>query len=287
MIHVNEHDSHRVAATAARLVRVPIATHLRYRPEPEYCRWLFRPPYEPDLLLFTSRTQMDDSAGAIEPVVPRDRWRLLPNGLDFGRYGTSSHHRGRLRAEWKLPDDAIALGIACAISPRKRVDHFVRLIAALRHRGVPAYGFIAGMAYSAEHGALLADLRREVAEVGLSEHVRFLGYVEPSEPLWHAWDIAISTSSYETFGMSVLEAMACGCPVVAYPGGSVQEVLGDSAAIVPDGDEEALCEMAGRLCGDRALRREAGEQARAHARRHYDIRRIVPLLAAAYRACAP
>jgi glycosyltransferase involved in cell wall biosynthesis len=229
---------------------------------------------------------MNDSAAAIEPFVPRDRWRILPNGLDFSSFGLQHSQRQVLREQWGLRDDAIALGIACAISARKRVDHFIRLVASLRESGVPAYGFIAGQPYFAEDHAVLDALHRLAAELRVDDYVRFLGYVEPSEPLYHAWDLCISTSAYETFGMTVLEAMACDCAVVTYPGGSVAEIVGDGAIVIPDEDFPALLAATLQLCRNREARARLAEKGRRHAETTYDMRRIVPLLAREYRALA-
>jgi len=283
VVHVNEHDHHVVAAHAAALTGVRIVTHLRFKPEPDYCRWLFRPGRTPDRLFFTSRSQMQDSADAVAPVVPRERWRLLPNGLDFAVFGGFQRQRESVRADWRLDSGTIAVGTACAISPRKRLDHFIRLIARLRATGVPAHGFIAGGPHFPEDQKIVVELRHLAASLAVTNHVTFLGYVEPIEPLFHAWDLCVSTSSYETFGMTVLEAMGCGCPVLAYPGGSVQEIVGEAAKVVADGDERALLDAAIAFSRDAELRREMGARGRRHAQCTYDIHRIVETLAAEYR----
>ena len=283
LLHVNEHDSQIVAAQAASWAKVPILTHLRFRPGPEACRWLFGRGRAPRRLFFTSQTQMQDSADAIRPLVPEERWRLLPNGLDFSLFGNARAGRENVRQQLGLNDGTLALGIACAIAPRKRVDHFVRLVARLRARGIDARGFVAGRARSAGDEGLVASLQRMAVDEGVGDHVAFLGYVEPLEPLYYAWDLCVSTSEYETFGMTVLEAMGCSCPVVAYPGGSVVEVVGETAPVVPDADEDGLLEECARLAGDADLRRSLGRRARARAESMYDIRAGVRRLAAEYR----
>ena len=283
LIHVNEHDHHPVAAAAARIARVPLVTHLRFRPGAEYSQWLFRSDRVPDRLFFTSQTQMHDSAAALGPFVPRERWRVLPNGLDFSVFGLNVVSRGPLRSQWSLDDETVAIGTACAISPRKQVDHFVRLVARLRQRGVRVHGFIAGSAHFPQDQRVVQQLHRLAATLGITPYLTFLGYVEPAEPLYHAWDLCVSTSQYETFGMTVLESMACGCPVVTYPGGSVAEIVGDAASVVPDGDEDALYEECLRLAQSPAARRHLGTLGRIHASSRYDIRQIVPCLAQEYR----
>jgi glycosyltransferase involved in cell wall biosynthesis len=126
-------------------------------------------------------------------------------------------------------------------------------------------------------------LHRLAADLGLQEHLTFLGYVEPVEPVFHAWDLCVSTSEYETFGMSVLEAMACECPVIAYPGGSVAEIVGDAACVVPQGDEDALYSETLRLVKNPDLLNALGKQGRQHAKSTYDIRPAVEMLVNEYR----
>jgi glycosyltransferase involved in cell wall biosynthesis len=280
LVHVNEHEHYPVVARAA---RVPIVVHLRFRPDAAMCRWLFRPPFTPQRLFFTSQTQMNDSAEAVETVVSRDRWRLVYNGLDLGVFGLDRSARGRLRAEWALESRTIAIGTASSISSRKRLDHFVRLIASLAATGVDARGFIAGQPYFPEDEVELRALKTLAKSLGVESRVCFLGYVEPSEPLYHAWDICVSTSAYETFGMTMLEAMACGCPVVAYPGGSVSEVVGGGGTIVDDGDEAALLAAVSDLAASSPRRQEAATLARARAV-HFDVRNSVRLLVEEYQA---
>ena len=283
LVHANEHEFHLVPAYAARMVHVPIVTHLRFRPSAEMCAWLFGRGRAPARVFFTSRTQMADSADAMRPAVPEDRWRLIPNGLDFSTFGVNYSHRDRLRREWKLDPDTIAIGTACAISERKRVDHLIRLVARLRARGVKVYGVIAGQPHFPSDRTLVDELHKLAHDLGVGDIVRFLGYVEPVEPLYYAWDICVSTSAYETFGMTVLESMACRCPVIAYPGGSVTEVVADAGCIVPDTDEDSLFDAALKLATDHHARQLLGERGRARAERTFDIRTIVPLLAREYR----
>jgi glycosyltransferase involved in cell wall biosynthesis len=145
---------------------------------------------------------------------------------------------------------------------------------------------VAGQPYFADDTSYLHDLQQLVHDHRIETHLTFLGYVEPAEPLYHAWDLSVSTSSYETFGMAVLESMACACPVVSSPGGAVAEVAGDAASIVPDDDEDALFDECLRLARDPEARQKLGARGRERATLEYDIRAIVPLLVGAYREVA-
>ena len=284
LVHLNEHEHYPAVARAAYLSRVPAVVHLRFKPEAAMCRWLFKVPYTPKRLFFTSRTQMSDSADAVASSVPEDRWRLIYNGLDFE---ANRQRPGRARPVARrvgvYRPSSVAIGTASSISTRKRLDPFLRLIAELFRAGLDVHGFIAGQPYFPEDERELVSLQTLAAALAIEDRVKFLGYVEPVEPLYHAWDVCVSTSAYETFGMTVLEAMACRCPVVGYPGGSVAEVVGDGGTVVDDNDFAGLLSAVGRLVSDPDHRMEMGARARVRAEQ-FDVRRSVERLVAEYRA---
>lgn len=104
------------------------------------------------------------------------------------------------------------------------------------------------------------EVRRLVRELGLTERVRFRGYVEKSElgALYRGAECLVFPSRYEGFGLPVLEAMACGTPVVAAAAGAVPEVAGAAAVLVPPGDPQALADGVRRARSERETIREAG-----------------------------
>ena len=285
LVHVNEHEHYPVVAYAARLTSTPVVAHLRFRPTREHCEWLFKPPYQPIRLFFTSETQMREVAPNVRGLVPEDRWRLLPNAVDLAAFRPDAAARAQLRARWGIDDAVCAIGTASSISPRKRLDHVVRVVAAVDAAGVPVRGFIAGMAYFPEDHEELARLRRLVTELSLDNRVSFLGYVEPVKPLYDAWDMCLSTSEYESFGMTVLESMAVGCPVVAYPGGAVEEVVDDAGVIVEDGNVTALGHAVSRLARDAEARASLAERGR-HRALAFDLAIATADLAREYRLAA-
>ncbi|HXM55796.1 MAG TPA: glycosyltransferase family 1 protein [Candidatus Dormibacteraeota bacterium] len=93
------------------------------------------------------------------------------------------------------------------------------------------------------------DSRQAPADMGAA---RRLGYLQLPElvDLYAAATCLVFPTRYEGFGLTLLEAMGCGCPVVTYRNSSLPEVAGDAAVLVPDGDAEAL----GRAAAEVALR---------------------------------
>jgi glycosyltransferase involved in cell wall biosynthesis len=145
----------------------------------------------------------------------------------------------------------------------KRVDLLIRAMARIRHAGDPAQLIIAG------DGRHVAALRRLVRRLDLGARVQFTGRVSDAMKrslLERAWLHAI-TSTKEGWGISVLEAAACGTPTVASdtPGLRDAVVHGESGLLVKHGNVTALADAIRSLLSDRARldRLAAGARARA------------------------
>jgi N-acetyl-alpha-D-glucosaminyl L-malate synthase BshA len=126
----------------------------------------------------------------------------------------------------------------------------------------------------AERLGVLADVSFAGEEADVARRLRGAGAL-------------LSTSEFEGFGLAVLEAMACGVPVVATRSGGVEEVIGDGAGLLADvGDVEALGEALARVLTDASLARDLGRAGRARAETLFDRDRIVPRYEALYeRVC--
>lgn len=102
----------------------------------------------------------------------------------------------------------------------------------------------------------------------VGSHTHELGYVpdEALPALYSAAEAFFFPSLYEGFGLPVLEAMACGCPVVCSDGGALPEVVGDAALVVPARDERAWTEAIGRVLGSPDSRAKLAEKGVERAR---------------------
>jgi glycosyltransferase involved in cell wall biosynthesis len=124
-----------------------------------------------------------------------------------------------------------------------------------------------------------------IRELGLSRNVFLMGKVSPLEPEWVQGSIAVSTSDRESFGMTIVEAMRCGLPVVSTdcPAGP-REIIEDGVdgRLIRPGDVDGIAAALLELIGDDKLRRRMGEAASRNsarfdpartAQRHLDLYR--------------
>ncbi|MCS0638319.1 glycosyltransferase family 4 protein [Streptomyces sp. LP05-1] len=182
------------------------------------------------------------------------------------------------------PADATAKWVVAAgrLTSVKRYDllieAFAKVVAARPDWRLRVYG--SGDATGNEKSAL----RALIEERGLHNHVFLMGPANPLEPEWVKGSIAAVTSRLESFGMTIVEAMRCGLPVVSTdcPHGP-REIIEDGVdgRLVPNGDADAVADALLALIQDDELRRRTGQAALAAAER-FDPARIAERHAALF-----
>jgi len=178
-----------------------------------------------------------------------ERYRLIPE-LDVEAFRLA---RG-------LPEAFVfAVG---TLEPRKNLVGLLHAYAALRKPRPPLY--VAGGA-----GWRFSPIFDTVGQLGIGEDVHFLGYVPEDElPLWYnAARLFAFPSLYEGFGLPVLEAMACGTPVITSSVASLPEVGGKAAVLVPPTDTQRIAQEMQRVLDDPQARTEMRAAGRIQATR--------------------
>jgi glycosyltransferase involved in cell wall biosynthesis len=173
-----------------------------------------------------------------------------------------------VRARYDLPHHFV-LGLG-TLQPRKNfdglVDAFGRLLAIRSDEPWPdgLHLVIAG-----GKGWMYEETIARVERLGLEKRIRFLGFVDDTDlpALYSLSAVFAFPSWYEGFGVPILEAMACGTPVVAAKNSSLPEVVGDAGLLVSAADTEALAAALARLLSDRELRSQLVAAGQGQARR--------------------
>ncbi len=146
------------------------------------------------------------------------------------------------------------------LEPRKNLPVLLNAFARIA-RDVPHTLVLAGGT-----GWNVAPILETLESLGLGERVRQLGFVRTREDLaalYSAADAFVLPSRYEGFGLPLLEAMTCGCPVVAANNTSIPEVAGDAALLCGTNDVDAFAEALRTAVSDAAVRSrliEAGHE---------------------------
>lgn len=149
-----------------------------------------------------------------------------------------------------------------------------RLIAALSTlQPLDWEAWIAGGPQRPSERDYIEKLRAQAASAGLSSRIRFLGQRDDLPSLLAAADIYCQPNEGpEPFGLSVVEAMAAGLPVIGSSAGATPEIVGEASGIlVPLDDDAALARALARLIADGALRQTMGEAAHHASRRFTDL----------------
>lgn len=166
-----------------------------------------------------------------------------------------------LRQQHGISPETICLLHVGSNHPRKNVFTILRVLEALQKRGLSIHLWKTGADFTAEQKIFIQTY-------GLENFVTYLGKPDKCTlvQIYNAADILLSPSLYEGFGMTVLEAMACGTPVITSNVTSLPEVAGDAAVLVNPTDVQAIVETISRLQNDSAYHQELSSKGLARAR---------------------
>jgi glycosyltransferase involved in cell wall biosynthesis len=138
--------------------------------------------------------------------VPARKITVIPNGLDTAALAFDPAARQRVREQFGISPDTYVIGALGRLDPNKRIDLMVE--AALPVLGERCKILVIG------RGEDQARVEAAVARLGAAGHVIFGGFQSDTAAMMAAFDLYVMTSAQETFGLSVLEAMASGLPVL-------------------------------------------------------------------------
>lgn len=246
----------------ARWLRVPLVMTLHgfdmnvfggadikpYSNDPSFASMFYSPTTRARLqraLLHSARVvtvsqELADKAEALG--VSRQRLNVIRNGIDASQF--YPRDKRLMRRQLGLPEDASLILFVGSLSYRKDPLGLLKAVRLLHHQGQKVFCVFLGQ------GELRKALESAVVEAGLEHYVRILGSIRYAEiPLWMAaCDALILPTFYESFGMVLMEALACGRPVVTTLTGAIPELLrdGEHGALIPPGDPDSLAQAISR-----------------------------------------
>lgn len=196
------------------------------------------------------KTAADLIARGVEPA----RVSVVPFGVDAARFRPPRPgERAEARARFGIDDDAFVVAFVGAHGPRKGLPELLDAIA-----GADEWVLAAGEHRGGEWAR--AARRRGVAAV-------MPGKLADVRPVYWAADALVFPSRYDAFGMAVLEAMACGLPVMVSNAAGSHEIVRDAGLILPEVSARAIRDALDAMRADPRRRIRMGRAARAIAER--------------------
>ncbi len=257
-------------------------------------RHLFRAPLK---LLFTSASQRKHKwftkwlirrmHGVVATSQKTAAYLEVPNtvimhGIDTARFCPVDGVAAAKKALGLDPTKKIA-GCFGRIRHQKGTDLFVDSMIALLPDRPDWIGIIAGRT-TAEHKTFEKELRDKIDAAGLSDRILFVGEHTDIERWYQVLSLFIAPQRWEGFGLTPLEAMACGVPVVATDVGAFSELIveGKTGAVI-DANLERMTAASAIYLDDDTFRDSSGQAALEHVRENFPLEREAEELIAVYR----
>jgi glycosyltransferase involved in cell wall biosynthesis len=222
--------------------------------------------------------------GAVEKAgLDPSKVTTISNGVDVGRFSRGDAGGAkRKRIEIGVGESDVLIGVVARLTPEK--DHATLLEAFSRvlTGRPPAKLIVVG------DGELMGRLREHTARLGLESSVLFLGNRTDVPELLHVLDVFALSSKEEGLGITLLEAMASGVPIVATSVGGIPEIVehGVTGVLVPPGDEAVLADAIEWVLSHPETIEPMVAAARRRVEEKYSLERMISEYEALYRISA-
>ncbi|HEV7843726.1 MAG TPA: glycosyltransferase family 4 protein [Pyrinomonadaceae bacterium] len=211
-------------------------------------------------------------------IFPTQKIVVIPNGIELERFNpaTKDSSRASVFQELQIARERSLVGTLGELNRLKGHEEFLRA-AALIAEQIEEVDFIIAGADSSPTGEHRAALEQLIGALNLRGRVHLVGWLDDVAPLLCALDVFVSASRTESFGLAIVEAMACGVAVVATATEGARSIIEDNVTgrLVSIGDVEALAASVKLLLSNSGERNRLGERARAAARERFSLEQMV------------
>jgi glycosyltransferase involved in cell wall biosynthesis len=190
-------------------------------------------------------------------LFPKEKIIVIYNGIDLSRYG---HQKN-------IPNEIPRIGNLGRCVFQKGQDLLLQIAAILKNKDIACRFVIGG------DGVLLEQLKKQSVQLGISEMVEFVGFVESPNDFLQSIDIFALTSRWEGFGYVIAEAMACNKPVAAFDISSNPELIvhGETGLLVAYPDVQAFALAIEQLILNKIQRQKLCENALSRVEKYFDF----------------
>jgi glycosyltransferase involved in cell wall biosynthesis len=206
---------------------------------------------------------------------------LIHNGIDVERFATG---RESIPSREPRADHKLRVGMIGHLAPIKGQEDFIRA-AAIVCEGRDDVEFIVAGEDKSRGGENRHHLEKLIDELGLNQRVSLVGWIDDVANLLLTLDLFVSPSQSEPFGLSIVEAMAAGVPVVATMSEGAREIIDEdkTGRLVSIGDAAALAQVIDELLSDQKQRDRLAENAGLAVRERFSLERMLEATEEVYR----
>lgn len=273
LIHANGFELGRSFALAAGILGIPYITHVRFPVNAAGARWTLRGLPKPAAFIFNSHAMKEALWPELSALAPRSRAYVAHNAVDLDDFTP---------APW--PDSLVfRVGIIANFAPFKRHEDFLCMAAEMiKARQDIEFWIVGEDTQGTGRKAALEQLARELK---VDSFVRFLGHRSDIPNILRQLHLLVVPSQFEPFGRVVIEAMACGRPVIGSRDGGIPEVIDErkTGYLIDVGDCQGFAKAALSLLKDRDKWESMSQQASAAARHRFSITAHVEKVTRIYR----
>lgn len=226
----------RIFAALCKALRLPIILHLHIHEDNITLRWIRA--NRANRILFPSKATME-AVLKTSPWLNRDKCFYIHNAVDLAEYFPRSTEG--IRKELGLRDNLPIIGVVGQLKEIKGQHLFLGMVAKLRRKGIFGHFLIVGRD-NTDGGKYEKLLKQKAAELGIQDQVAFLGFRSDIPEIMSLLGLLVVPSLKEPFGRVVIEAMACGTPVVASAVDGILEIFedGEGGLFFEVGDVEEM-----------------------------------------------
>lgn len=166
--------------------------------------------------------------------VEKKTFHVIPNAIQLDQFLYSDEKRQEMRTELGIGEKELAIVCVARFSPQKNHTYLLRVFREIRNRKPESKLYLVGQ------GELEQDIRKQIAELGLQDHVRFLGSRSDVGAVLTAMDAFLFPSFYEGFGTVIIEAQCSALPMLASDSIPSETMLCDSVEFASIKEDPAV-----------------------------------------------
>ena len=274
LLHVHSRKGDLPAILAGHLAGVPVVFSRRVDNAPNWADRRLKFPLCARLVTISEGIRR----ALIESSVSASQITCIPSAIDAGRYQPNCD-RAWFQTEFGLGECATVIGMVAQLIPRKGHAVLFDALAAI----LPTHPEVRVLIFG--QGPLERELRALAERQGWNDVVHFPGFRDDLDRILPCLDILAHPAWMEGLGVSLLEAAACGIPIIASCAGGMPEVVEDgvNGFLIEPGDNRRLAECLSSLLDNPGVRRKMGQAGRQRVLERFAVERMVSGNAALYR----